>query len=115
MRDRMAPVPGCNGLLVMTLDKRLECLLMQALSAGGDGTSIEPAFADPTAQQPSVAAQQQEALRLTPVLLVPAPQRTWSSRFLRRALPQRKVLSHPEIPETKTIWVTSLAGAGCST
>jgi flagellar biosynthesis protein FlhA len=48
----------------------------------------------------------------TPVLLVPGPLRVLLSRFLRRALPQLKVLSHSEIPETKTIRVTSLVGAG---
>jgi flagellar biosynthesis protein FlhA len=46
----------------------------------------------------------------TPVLLVPGPLRTLLSRFLRRALPQLRVLSHAEIPETKTIKVTSLVG-----
>jgi flagellar biosynthesis protein FlhA len=103
--------PGTNELSVMTLDNRLERLLMQALSAGGDGTGIEPGLADTIAQQASVAAQQQEAMGLTPVLLVPGPLRTLLSRFLRRALPQLKVLSHAEIPETKTIRVTSLVGA----
>jgi flagellar biosynthesis protein FlhA len=103
--------PGTNELSVMTLDNRLERLLMQALSAGGDGTGIEPGLADTIAQQASAAAQQQEAMGLTPVLLVPGPLRTLLSRFLRRALPQLKVLSHSEIPETKTIRVTSLVGA----
>ncbi|MEG2961559.1 MAG: hypothetical protein RR860_02650, partial [Janthinobacterium sp.] len=63
------------------------------------------------AHQAGLAAQQQEALGLTPVLLVPAPLRALLSRFLRRALPQLKVLSHAEVPETKTIRVTSLVGA----
>ncbi|TFW32061.1 flagellar biosynthesis protein FlhA [Massilia horti] len=103
--------PGTNELSVMTLDNRLERLLMQAMSAGGDGTGIEPGLADTIAQQAGVAAQQQEAMGLTPVLLVPGPLRTLLSRFLRRALPQLKVLSHSEIPETKTIRVTSLVGA----
>jgi flagellar biosynthesis protein FlhA len=102
--------PGTNELSVMTLDNRLERLLMQALSAGGDGTGIEPGLADTIAQQASAAAQQQEAMGLTPVLLVPGPLRTLLSRFLRRALPQLKVLSHAEVPETKTIRVTSLVG-----
>jgi flagellar biosynthesis protein FlhA len=44
---------------------------------------------------------------LTLGLLVP----TLLSRFLRRALPQLKVLSHAEVPESKTIRVTSLVGA----
>lgn len=103
--------PGSNELAVMTLDNRLERLLMQAMGAGGDGTGIEPGLADTIANQAAAAAAQQEALGLTPVLLVPGPLRTLLSRFLRRALPQLKVLSHAEIPETKTIKVTSLVGA----
>jgi len=103
--------PGTNELSVMTLDNRLERLLVQALNAGGDGTGIEPGLADTIVQQAANAAQQQEAMGLTPVLLVPGPLRTLLSRFLRRALPQLKVLSHSEIPESKTIRVTSLVGA----
>ena len=103
--------PGANELSVMTLDNRLERLLMQALAASGpDGAGIEPGLADTIAQQAQQAAQQQEALGLTPVLLVPGPLRALLSRFLRRALPQLKVLSHAEIPETKTIRVTALVG-----
>jgi flagellar biosynthesis protein FlhA len=102
--------PGTNELSVMTLDNRLERLLVQALNAGGDGTGIEPGLADTIVQQAANAAQQQEAMGLTPVLLVPGPLRTLLSRFLRRALPQLKVLSHSEIPESKTIRVTSLVG-----
>ncbi|HEY0489182.1 MAG TPA: flagellar biosynthesis protein FlhA [Telluria sp.] len=102
--------PGTNELAVMTLDNRLERLLMQAMGAGGDGSGIEPGLADTIAQQAGAAAQQQEALGLTPVLLVPGPLRPLLSRFLRRALPQLKVLSHNEVPETKTIKVTSLVG-----
>ena len=104
--------PGTNELSVMTLDNRLERLLLQALGAGGDGSGIEPGLADTIAQQAGQAASQQEQMGLTPVLLVPGPLRTMLSRFLRRALPQLKVLSHNEIPETKTIRVTSLVGAG---
>ena len=104
--------PGTNELSVMTLDNRLERLLMQALGAGGDGAGIEPGLADTIAQQAGHAASQQEQMGLTPVLLVPGPLRNMLSRFLRRALPNLKVLSHNEIPETKTIRVTSLVGAG---
>ena len=103
--------PGAAELSVMTLDNRLERLLMQAMGAGGDGSGIEPGLADTIAHQAGLAAQQQEAMGLTPVLLVPAPLRALLSRFLRRALPQLKVLSHAEVPETKTIRVTSLVGA----
>ncbi|MFL6707299.1 MAG: flagellar biosynthesis protein FlhA [Massilia sp.] len=104
--------PGSAELSVMTLDNRLERLLLQAMGAGGDGTGIEPGLADTIAQQAGQAAAQQEAMGLTPVLLVPAPLRALLSRFLRRALPQLKVLSHSEVPESKTIRVTSLVGAG---
>jgi flagellar biosynthesis protein FlhA len=103
--------PGASELSVMTLDNRLERLLMQAMGAGADGSGIEPGLADTIAQQAGAAAAQQEQMGLTPVLLVPAPLRALLSRFLRRALPQLKVLSHSEIPETKTIRVTSLVGA----
>ena len=104
--------PGAAELSVMTLDNRLERLLLQAMSASGaDGAGIEPGLADTIAQQAGLAAQQQEALGLTPVLLVPGTLRPLLSRFLRRALPQLKVLSHSEIPETKTIRVTALVGA----
>jgi len=102
--------PGASELSVMTLDNRLERLLMQAMGAGGDGTGIEPGLADTIAQQAANAAAQQEQMGLSPVLLVPAPLRVLLSRFLRRAVPQLKVLSHNEIPETKTIRVTSLVG-----
>ncbi|WP_306396823.1 flagellar biosynthesis protein FlhA [Telluria beijingensis] len=102
--------PGENELSVMTLDNRLERLLMQAMGAGGDGTGIEPGLADTIAQQAANSANQQEQMGHTPVLLVPAPLRVLLSRFLRRAVPQLKVLSHAEVPESKTIRVTSLVG-----
>ena len=103
--------PSGNELTVMTLDSRLERLLMQALQTSGpDGSGIEPGLADTLAIQTEIAAQQQQQLGLTPVLLVPGPLRALLSRFLRRTLPQLKVLSHAELPETKTIRVTSLVG-----
>jgi flagellar biosynthesis protein FlhA len=100
-----------NELAVMTLDTRLERVLMQALQASGpDGAGIEPGLADTIMAQTSQAARHQEQMGLTPVLLVPAPLRPLLSRFLRRALPQLKVLSHAEIPDSKTIKVTTLVG-----
>jgi flagellar biosynthesis protein FlhA len=104
--------PTGGELSVITLDNRLERLLMQAMAQGGaDGAGIEPGLADTIAQSAAQAAAQQEALGLTPVLLVPGPLRVLLARFLRRALPQLKVLSHAEIPESKTIRVTALVGA----
>ncbi|MFZ6800292.1 flagellar biosynthesis protein FlhA [Undibacterium sp. Di24W] len=103
--------PTGNELSVMTLDNKLERLLMQTLQGSGvDGASMEPGLADTLAMQTEVAAQHQQQLGLTPVLLVPGPLRVLMARFLRRSLPQVKVLSHAELPETKTIRVTSLVG-----
>jgi flagellar biosynthesis protein FlhA len=103
--------PSTDELSVMTLDNRLERLLMQALqTSGGDGSGIEPGLADTIVSQTDIAAQRQTQMGLTPVLLVPGPLRALLSRFLRRTLPQLKVLSHAELPESKTIRVTSLVG-----
>lgn len=103
--------PTGNELSVMTLDTKLERLLMQTLQGGGvDGATMEPGLADTIALQTESAAQHQQQLGLTPVLLVPGPLRLLLSRFLRRTLPQVKVLSHSELPENKTIRVTSLVG-----
>lgn len=102
--------PGENELAVMALDSKLERLLMQALQASGDTGGIEPGLADSLVQQTEMAAQRQEQMGLSPVLLVGAPLRTLLARFLRRAMPQLRVLSHAEVPESKTIKVTSLVG-----
>lgn len=104
--------PAASELAVMTLDARLERLLMQALQGSGtDGAGIEPGLADTLLEQAGEATRQQEEMGLTPVLVVSAPLRALLSRFLRRALPQLKVLSQSELPETRTIRVTSLVGA----
>ena len=103
--------PGAQELSVMALDNRLERLLMQAIQASGpEGAGIEPGLADTLAAQADVATRQQEQMGLPPVLLVPNSLRALLSRFLHRAIPQLKVLSHSEIPDSKTIRVTSLVG-----
>ncbi len=104
--------PTASDLAVMTLDARLERLLMQALqSSATDGAGIEPGLADTLLEQAGQATRQQEQMGLTPVLVVSAPLRALLSRFLRRSLPQLKVLSQSELPESRTIRVTSLVGA----
>ena len=103
--------PSSNELQVMTLDSRLERLLMQALqTTGPDGAGIEPGLADTLAVQTEQATRHQEQMGFPPVLLVPGQLRALLARFLRRALPQLKVLSHAELPDSKTIKVTSLVG-----
>ncbi|HEX8886586.1 MAG TPA: FHIPEP family type III secretion protein, partial [Noviherbaspirillum sp.] len=103
--------PNGGELTVMALDNRLERLLMQALQTSGpDGAGIEPGLADTLVMQTAEAVQRQEQLGVTPVLLVPGQLRAVLSRFLRRSLPQLKLLSHAEIPDSKTIKVTALVG-----
>lgn len=103
--------PNENELSVMTLDGELERLLMQALQASGpDGAGIEPGLADTLITQTEIAARHQEELGFTPVLLVPGPLRALLARFLRRGVPQLRVLSQAEVPDSKTIKVTSLVG-----
>ncbi len=103
--------PGSAEMAVMALDDRLERLLMQALQASGtEGAGIEPGLADTIAAQAEMAVRQQEQRGLPPVLLVQAPLRPLLARFLRRSLAQLKVLSHAEIPDTRTIRVTSVVG-----
>jgi flagellar biosynthesis protein FlhA len=47
---------------------------------------------------------------LPTVLLVPGQIRDLLARFLKRSLPQLKVISHEEVPGFKTVRVTSLVG-----
>lgn len=102
--------PTGNELTVMTLDNRLERLLMQTLQAGADVGAMEPGLADTITMQTDAAAQSQQQMGLPAVLLVPGPLRALLARFLRRSVPQVRVLSHAELPEHKTIRVTSLVG-----
>ncbi|MDY7578289.1 flagellar biosynthesis protein FlhA [Herbaspirillum sp. RTI4] len=103
--------PNETELPVMTLDIKLERLLLQALQASGaESGGIEPGLADTLIVQAEQAMRKQEGLGHTPVLLVPGPLRPLLAKFLRRALPQVKVLSHSELPDSKTIKVTSLVG-----
>ncbi len=102
--------PAENELQVITIDPKLERILMQAIQSGGAEAAIEPGLADMLLNEANMAAQNQERLGLPPVLLVPAQLRILLSRFLRRALPQLKVLSHSEVPDTKSIKVTAVLG-----
>lgn len=103
--------PVGNELSVIALDQGLERILMQALQTNSTGvTAIEPGLAETIATQAERATRQQEQIGMTPVLLVPAPLRALLARFLRRAIPQLRVLSHDELPDSKTIRVNSLVG-----
>jgi flagellar biosynthesis protein FlhA len=102
--------PGSGEMQVMSLDPSLERLLSQAVAGSGEHASFEPSLADTLVREAATAAQRQEELGLPAVLLVPASLRLLLSRFLRRSVPQLKVLAHAEVPETRIIKVTSIIG-----
>jgi flagellar biosynthesis protein FlhA len=103
--------PTGDEIPVVALDNHLEKLLLQATQANNaGGAAIEPSLAESLSNQAEAAAHHQEQMGLSPVLLVAAPLREALSKFLRRAIPRLRVLSHEELPDTKTIRVTNLIG-----
>ena len=105
--QQLFPAPA--ELEVLALDPSLERVLMNSLQTGGAG--LEPGLADTLSAQATQAVHRQEQAGVVPVLLVAGPLRPLLSRFLRRALPQLSVLSHAEVPDSRTVRVASLIGA----
>lgn len=104
--------PGGNEMQVMALDPGLERVLGQALQGGGeDASGMEPGLADTLMRETAAASQRQEDQGLPPVLLVPGNVRWLLSRFLRRVVPQLKVIANAEVPDSRTIKVTTIIGA----
>jgi len=102
--------PGSVELQVLALDPSLERLLMQAVQSGGGEGVLEPSLADNLLRETANAAQRQEDLGLPAVLLVPNQLRWLLSRFLRRAVPNLRVLANAEVPENRNIRVTAIIG-----
>ncbi|HTH93650.1 MAG TPA: flagellar biosynthesis protein FlhA [Rhodocyclaceae bacterium] len=103
--------PGDAELQVMALDPSLERMLSQAVQGNGGSGGIEPGLADALLKETATASQRQEDMGLPSVLLVPANLRWLLSRFLRRASPTLKVIANSEVPDSRTIKVTSIIGA----
>jgi flagellar biosynthesis protein FlhA len=101
--------PAAQELQVIGMDKELEYVLAQALQAGG-GKAIEPGLANTLLREARTAVQTQEQLGFPTVLLVPGQIRDLMARFLKRTLPQLKVLSQDEVPGFKTVRVTAVVG-----
>jgi len=103
--------PAGAELQVISLHHDLESILMRAVqSSTVSGAGMEPGLADTLLREASAAAQRQEQLGLPVVLLIPGPIRVLLSRFLRRAIPQLRVLSHAEVPDSRTIKIISIVG-----
>ena len=103
--------PGNAELQVMAIDPGLERILGQAVAGGGDASGIEPGLADTLLRETAAAAQRQEEAGLPAVLLVPGNLRWLLSRFLRRAVPHLRVIANAEVPDSRTIKVTTIIGA----
>ena len=102
--------PSAQELQVIGMDKELEYLLIQAMQSSQNGLGIEPGLADTVLRETRVAVEMQEQMGLPPVMLVPAQLRDLLARFLRRAVPAIRVISHDEVPDFKTIRVTAMVG-----
>ncbi|VXC55785.1 putative flagellar export pore protein [Burkholderia sp. 8Y] len=102
--------PGADDLQVMGLDPTLERVLSQALSTGPN-PGLEPGLAQTLMNSTQNAMLRQQNLGLPPVLLVQHSLRAMLARFLRRSLPQLKVLSYAEVPDTRNVKVVNLIGA----
>jgi len=104
--------PGNTDVGVIALDPGLERVLNQTMQGGqADSGVLEPGLADTLLRETAAAAQRQEDMGLPPVLLVPNNLRWLLARFLRRAVPNLKVIAHSEVPETRTIRVAAVVGA----
>ncbi|WP_293762164.1 flagellar biosynthesis protein FlhA [uncultured Aquitalea sp.] len=101
--------PGENELPLMTLDPALENVLNQAVNSKTGG-GLEPGLAESLLASAAQQAEQVEIQGYNPVLLTPPGLRPLLARFLRRALPQLRVISHNEIPDNKSIRIIAVIG-----
>ncbi|QLA68092.1 flagellar biosynthesis protein FlhA [Enterobacter pasteurii] len=92
---------------VIGLDNALEKLLIQSVQ---NGSAIEPGIAENLMKQTEHAIMEQNALGITPVLLVNQPLRLMLSRFLRRAFPQLVVMSNLEVSNNRTVRMSYVIG-----
>src|ERR1700754_2633688 len=101
--------PGIGDMQVMGLDSNLERVLAQALTTGPN-PGLEPGLAQTLLTETQRAMTRQQSFGHAPVLLVQHALRAMLARFLRRSLPQLKVLSYAEVPDTRNIKVVNLIG-----
>lgn len=99
--------PGSSTLNVIGLDAQLEQVLMQAMNGNG---ALEPGLAETLMSQAEQAVERHEASGEPPVLVVQHSLRPLVARFLRRRMRHLVVMSQAEIPDDRTLRVTSLVG-----
>lgn len=101
--------PGETELPLLTLDPALESVLMQAVQSKAGG-GLEPGLAENLLSSAAQESEQVEVQGYNPVLLTPPALRPLLARFLRRPLPQLRVISHNEIPDNKSIRIIAVIG-----
>ncbi len=103
-----------SELPVITLEPRLEQLLLNSLQKAGqgaeDGILLEPGMAEKLQRSLVEAAQRQEMLGKPAILLVAGPIRAMLSRFARLAVPTMHVLAYQEIPDNKQVTIVATVG-----
>ncbi|RMN36227.1 Flagellar biosynthesis protein FlhA [Pseudomonas coronafaciens pv. zizaniae] len=101
-------------LPVITLEPRLEQILLNSLQKAGhgqeEGVLLEPSMAEKLQRSLIEAAQRQEMQGLPVILLVAGPVRTMLSRFGRLAVPNMHVLAYQEIPDNKQVTIVATVG-----
>ena len=99
---------------VITLDPRLEQILLNSLHKAGqgseDGILLEPGMAEKLQRSLVEAAQRQEMMGKPAILLVAGPVRAMLSRFARLAVPNMHVLAYQEIPDNKQVTIVATVG-----
>ncbi|MCK2185131.1 flagellar biosynthesis protein FlhA [Halomonas getboli] len=98
---------GHETLNVLGLDGQLEQVLHQAMNGSG---ALEPGLAQTLMDQAEQALSRHEASGEPPVLVVQHSLRPVLARFLRRRLTHLVVMSQAEIPDDRTLRVTTLIG-----
>ncbi len=98
---------------VITLEPRLEQILLGSLQKAGqgeDGMLLEPGMAEKLQSSLAEAAQRQEMLGKPAVLLVAGPIRMMMSRFARAVVPGIQVLAYQEIPDNRQVTIVATVG-----
>nr|WP_150278697.1 flagellar biosynthesis protein FlhA [Halopseudomonas salina] len=103
-----------SELPVITLEPRLEQILLQSLQKAGqggdDGIMLEPGMAEKLQRSLADAVQRQEVQGKPAILLVAGPVRGMMAKFVRYAAPGAHVLSYQEIPDSKQVTIVATVG-----
>ncbi len=98
---------GQETLNVIGLEAQLEQVLMQAMNGNG---ALEPGLAETLMSQAEQALERHEASGEPPVMVVQHSLRPLLARFLRRRLRHLVVMSQAEIPDDRTLRVSTWVG-----